>query len=60
MSNLLYVPEEHDVLNDNGEMFRERFGRQGIGDGWYSFDKKGARQAQLGDCRFDARLIARV
>jgi 3',5'-cyclic-AMP phosphodiesterase len=39
---IFYVPGEHDVLNDNGEMFRERFGRQAQGDGWYSFDQKGA------------------
>ncbi len=36
------VPGEHDVLNDNGQIFRERFGRQAMGDGWYSFDQKGA------------------
>jgi 3',5'-cyclic AMP phosphodiesterase CpdA len=39
---VLYVPGEHDVLNDNGEMFRERFAQQAQGDGWYSFDQKGA------------------
>jgi len=39
---VFYVPGEHDVLNDNGEMFRERFGRDTVGDGWYSFDSKGA------------------
>ena len=39
---IFYVPGEHDVLNDNGAMFRERFGRKAMGDGWYSFDKNGA------------------
>ena len=39
---IFYVPGEHDVLNDNGAMFRERFGRGSMGDGWYSFDKNGA------------------
>jgi Icc protein len=39
---IFYVPGEHDVLNDNGQMFRERFGRGTQGDGWYSFDQKGA------------------
>jgi len=39
---IFYVPGEHDVLNDNGEMFRQRFGSQAQGDGWYSFDQKGA------------------
>jgi Icc protein len=39
---VFYVPGEHDVLNDNGEVFRERFGKQAMGGGWYSFDQKGA------------------
>ena len=41
-SRIFYVPGEHDVLNDNGEMFRQRFGQKAMGDGWYSFDQKGA------------------
>jgi len=39
---IFYVPGEHDVLNDNGQMFHERFGQQAQGGGWYSFDQKGA------------------
>jgi Icc protein len=39
---IFYVPGEHDVLNDNGAMFHERFGKGTQGDGWYSFDQKGA------------------
>ena len=35
------VPGEHDVLNDNGQMYRERYGKDTKGDGWYSFDQKG-------------------
>ena len=38
---VFYVPGEHDVLNDDGQQFRERFGRGSNGAGWYSFDKKG-------------------
>src|ERR1700676_471868 len=38
---IFYVPGEHDVLNDNGQIFRERFGKETQGDGWYSFDQKG-------------------
>ena len=38
---IFYVPGEHDVLNDNGDAYRERFGQSTLGDGWYSFDKKG-------------------
>lgn len=38
---IFYVPGEHDVLSDNGQMFRERFGQGTHGDGWYSFDQNG-------------------
>jgi 3',5'-cyclic AMP phosphodiesterase CpdA len=36
-----FVPGEHDVLNDDGQQFRERYGKGSKGAGWYSFDKKG-------------------
>ncbi len=36
-----FVPGEHDVLNDNGKQFRDRYGKDSLGDGWYSFDQKG-------------------
>src|SRR6201981_125221 len=36
-----FVPGEHDVLNDDGAMFRERYGKNAKGQGWYSFDKNG-------------------
>lgn len=38
---IFYVPGEHDVLEDNGEQYRERFAKDSKGDGWYSFDHKG-------------------
>jgi 3',5'-cyclic AMP phosphodiesterase CpdA len=38
---IFYVPGEHDVLNDDGKQFLERFGRGAHGSGWYSFDKNG-------------------
>lgn len=38
---VFFVPGEHDVLNDDGAMFRERYGRKSKGQGWYSFDKNG-------------------
>ncbi len=40
-SQVFYVPGEHDVLNDNGEQYRQRFGEDTVGGGWYSFDQKG-------------------
>lgn len=39
---VFFVPGEHDVLNDDGAMFRERYSKQSKGGGWYSFDKNGA------------------
>jgi len=39
---VFFVPGEHDVLNDDGAMFRERYSRNSKGSGWYSFDKNGA------------------
>jgi 3',5'-cyclic AMP phosphodiesterase CpdA len=38
---VFYVPGEHDVLNDEGAQYRERFGKGSQGSGWHSFDQKG-------------------
>ena len=38
---VFYVPGEHDVLNDDGKQYLERFGKGTRGEGWYSFDQKG-------------------
>jgi 3',5'-cyclic AMP phosphodiesterase CpdA len=38
---VFYVPGEHDILNDNGQQYRARFGKGSKGSGWYSFDQKG-------------------
>jgi len=40
-SEVFYVPGEHDFVGDEGQQFRERFGKGAQGAGWYSFDKKG-------------------
>jgi 3',5'-cyclic AMP phosphodiesterase CpdA len=39
--NVFFVPGEHDVLEDDGKQYRERYGKNTKGAGWYSFDKKG-------------------
>jgi 3',5'-cyclic AMP phosphodiesterase CpdA len=39
--DVFYVPGEHDVLNDDGKMFLDRYGKGSKGAGWYSFYKKG-------------------
>jgi 3',5'-cyclic AMP phosphodiesterase CpdA len=35
------VPGEHDSIGDAGRAYRERFGADTVGDGWYSFDTHG-------------------
>jgi 3',5'-cyclic AMP phosphodiesterase CpdA len=40
-SDRFYVPGEHDVLNDDGKQFLERYGKGSQGGGWRSFDVKG-------------------
>ena len=39
--DIFYVPGEHDVLNDDGKQYLERYGKNTKGSGWYSFDQKG-------------------
>lgn len=36
-----YVPGEHDILDEDAKLYRERYGRGSKGDGWYSFDAGG-------------------
>ena len=41
--DVFFVPGEHDVLNDNGKLYRERYLKsvEAKGAGWYSFSKNG-------------------
>jgi Icc protein len=36
-----YVPGEHDTATDDGVLYRQRFGKGTVGNGWYSFEHKG-------------------
>ena len=36
-----YVPGEHDILEDDGKSYLNRFGKGTKGQGWYSFDAHG-------------------
>src|SRR6202040_1411457 len=36
-----YVPGEHDVLDEDVKLYRDRYGRGSKGAGWYSFDANG-------------------
>ena len=38
---VFYVPGEHDVLEDEGKSYLQRFGKGTHGAGWQSFDKNG-------------------
>src|SRR4051812_21257758 len=35
---VFYVPGEHDVLEDDGQSFLQRYGNGTLGAGWHSFD----------------------
>jgi 3',5'-cyclic AMP phosphodiesterase CpdA len=36
-----YVPGEHDVIDEEVKLYRERYGKNAKGAGWYSFDAGG-------------------
>ncbi len=36
-----YVPGEHDIIDAEAKLYRERYGRDAKGAGWYSFDSGG-------------------
>jgi 3',5'-cyclic AMP phosphodiesterase CpdA len=38
---IFVVPGEHDSVGDGGKAYRQRFGQNTRGDGWYSFDTHG-------------------
>jgi Icc protein len=44
-----YVPGEHDFVDD-GEQYKQRFGKSTLGSGWYSFNHKGVHFVGLNNC----------
>jgi 3',5'-cyclic-AMP phosphodiesterase len=48
---ILYVPGEHDIATDDGQMYLERFGKGTQGRGWYSFTHKGVHFIGLNNCQ---------
>ena len=44
-----FVPGEHDFIDD-GDQYKQRFGKAAQGNGWYSFDHKGVRFIALNNC----------
>jgi 3',5'-cyclic AMP phosphodiesterase CpdA len=41
VKDVLHVPGEHDVIEDNGNQYLDRYGKGVQGGGWYSFDHSG-------------------
>ena len=41
VSQVFYVPGEHDVLTDDGRQYLDRYGKGTRGAGWFSFDHHG-------------------
>lgn len=46
-----YVPGEHDTALDDGVLYRERFGKDTKGTGWYSFAHRGVHFFGLNNSR---------
>src|SRR5215831_6787326 len=36
-----YIPGEHDLLDEDAKLYRERYGKNAKGAGWYSFEAGG-------------------
>jgi hypothetical protein len=48
-SEVFYVPGEHDFIDD-GEQYRQRFGKGTMGNGWYSHNHKSVHFIGLNNC----------
>src|ERR1700678_3591217 len=46
---VFYVPGEHDFIDD-GEQYKQRFGKGTQGNGWYSYSHKGVHFVGLNNC----------
>jgi 3',5'-cyclic AMP phosphodiesterase CpdA len=46
-----YVPGEHDILDEEVKLYKDRYGRGSKGDGWYSFDAGGVHFVGLVNVR---------
>lgn len=45
-----YVPGEHDFSLDDGELYKQRFGKGTVGNGWYSYNHKDVHFIGLNNC----------
>jgi hypothetical protein len=48
---MFYVPGEHDTASADGVLYRERFGKDTVGDGRYSFTHKSVHFIGLNNSR---------
>ena len=55
-----YVPGEHDILDPEVRLYRERYGRSAKGAGWYSFDANGVHFMGLVNVADGVRFMSRV
>jgi 3',5'-cyclic AMP phosphodiesterase CpdA len=39
--NVHYVPGEHDIIDEEVKLYKDRYGKNAKGTGWYSFDQDG-------------------
>jgi 3',5'-cyclic-AMP phosphodiesterase len=49
VDEVFYVPGEHDFIDD-GLQYKQRFGRNTIGKGWYSYNHRGVHFVGLNNC----------
>src|ERR1700723_1474518 len=50
VSEVFYVPGEHDFSLDDGALYKQRFGKGTVGNGWYSYNHKGVHFVGLNNC----------
>ncbi len=50
VSEVFYVPGEHDFSLDDGALYKQRYGKGTIGNGWYSYNHKGVHFIGLNNC----------
>src|SRR6202521_5655524 len=50
VGQVFYVPGEHDFSLDDGALYKQRFGKGTVGNGWYSHNYKGVHFVGLNNC----------
>jgi 3',5'-cyclic-AMP phosphodiesterase len=50
VGEVFYVPGEHDFSIDDGALYKQRFGKGTVGNGWYSYNHKGVHFIGLNNC----------